>query len=267
MRRIAVAVLLAFVSSAAAASAQTTDERAAAREVVSRVGDALVTVSGTLKLRMTRGGQAAPATPDQAVRAPATVIDPSGLTVVVLSAIDPGTTMNKTVAFMVSNSKMTTELADVKIRLADGKELPARVVLRDSDLDLLFIRPATAPAEPMVAATATAGPVAPFDPVVVVHRGGDLTAWKPVAALGAVQAVIDKPRTFYMIGTAMTGSPIGATVFDLKGQFAGMVTLRVTEDSKNNALNGLQGTGLETFGLIPVVVPASEIREIAKQAK
>jgi hypothetical protein len=266
MRRMSSAALLALVVSVAPSGAQSPDERAAARDVVTKSGDALVTVMGTLKLRMTRGGQDNPA-PDQAVRAPATVIDPSGLTVVALSAIDPGSMMNKTVAFAQTNSKMTTELVDVKIRLADGKELPARVVLRDSDLDLLFVKPATAPEAPMAALASVAGVLATLDAVVVVQRGGELTAWKPVAALGSVQAVVDKPRTFYMIGTAMTGSAVGATVFDMKGQFAGMVTLRMTEDSKNNALNGLQGTGLETFGLIPIVVPASDIREVAKQAK
>lgn len=264
MRIIAAAIVV--VGLAVPAGAQSPDERAAAREAVGRNGDAIVTVMATLKARMSREGRDNPA-PDQAVRASATVIDASGLTVMALSAIDPGNIISKTPAVTQGNMTFTTELSDVKMRLADGREVPAQVVLRDSDLDLLFVKPTTAPAAPMAAVLSSASVMALMDPVIVVQRLGELTGWKPSAAFGAVEVVVEKPRIFYIIATQISGSATGATVFDMKGQFAGIVTLRAGGDSKTNALNGLQGSALQMLGLTQIVVPVADIREVARQVK
>jgi len=261
----AVAAVMVLGSLAPPAGAQTTDDRAAARDIVAKRGDAIVRVMGTLKVRMSSGGRDNPM-PDQAVHASATVIDPTGLTVVALSAVDPGNIISKNPNFAAQKMTMTTELVDLKLRLADGKEVPARIVLRDSDLDLLFVRPTTAPAAAMPAIDSAAGPLAAMDPVVIVQRFGAVTGWKTAAALGTVEVVVDKPRTFYLIAMVTTGSGIGATVFDMKGQFAGLVTLRATDESKGNALTGLSGDALRTLGMIASVLPASDIREVAKQA-
>ncbi len=264
--RIVVAAALVVMGLAGPAGAQSADERASAREAVGRNGDAIITVMATLKARVSREGRENPA-PDQAVRASATVIDGTGLTVLALSAIDPGNVINKTPAMTQRNTTFTTELSDVKMRLADGTEVPARVVLRDSDLDLLFVKPAAAPAASMPAVLSSAAGLALMDQVIVVQRLGELTGWKPSAAFGAVEVVVEKPRIFYIVGTLTSGSTTGATVFDMKGQFAGIVTLRPGGDSKMNALNGMQGNMLQTLGMTQVVVPAADIRAVAKQVK
>ena len=264
--RIVAAAALVVMGLAGPAGAQSPDERVAARESVGRNGDAIITVMATLKARMSREGRDNPA-PDQAVRASATVLDATGLTVMALSAIDPGNIISQTPAVIQGGMMFTTELSDVKMRLADGTEVPARVVLRDSDLDLLFVKPAAAPTSPMPAVLSSAPGLALMDQVIVVQRLGELTGWKPSAAFGAVEVVVEKPRTFYIVATLTSGSTTGATVFDMKGQFAGIVTLRAGGDSKMNALNGLQGNVLQTLGMTQVVVPAADIREVARQVK
>lgn len=245
--------------------AQTADERAAARDVLNRRGEAIVTVIGTLKARLSQGGRDRPA-PDQTVQASAAVLDGSGLTVVALSCIDPGTLMARNPAFVAAQMKVETELTDVKLRLADGIEIPARVVLRDSDLDLLFIRPATAPEKPMVAVDANSPVFNPADPVVLLQRLGELATWKASAGIATIEVVVDKPRRFYMFGTTALANGLGSATFDLKGQFAGIVTLRQSSDAGHNALNGMQGGLLQTLGMVSVITPAADIREIAKQA-
>jgi len=262
---VATAAVMVLGSLATPAGGQTTDERAAARDIVAKRGDAIVRVMGTLKARMSSDGRDN-AMPDQAVHASATVIDPSGLTVLALSTIDPGNIIGKNPTFAAQKLTMTTELVDVQLRLADGKEVPARIVLRDSDLDLLFVKPTTAPAAPMTAVDSAAGALAAMDPVVIVQRFGSVTGWKTAASFGTVEVVVDKPRTYYMVAVVTTGNGVGATVFDMKGQFAGLVTLRATDESKGNALTGLNGDALRALGMIPSVLPASDIREIAKQA-
>jgi hypothetical protein len=71
--------------------------------------------------------------------------------------------------------------------------------------------------------------------------------WQPVASFGTVQAVVEKPRTFYVL----TGGTIGAPVFDTQGRFVGVV-LRLRNDAAGNAP--------------PIVLPATDIRDVARQA-
>jgi S1-C subfamily serine protease len=266
MKYAGLAAMVMLSSFAAPAGAQTTEERAAARDIVARRGDAIVRVMGTLKARMSAGGRDNQM-PDQAVEASATVIDPTGLAVLAMSSIEPGNIIGKNPQFAAKKVTMTTELVDLKLRLADGKEVPATIVLRDSDLDLLFVKPVTAPATPMSAIDSAAGPLGAMDPVVIVQRFGEVTGWKTGSALGTVEVVIDKPRRFYQIAMVTTGNGIGAAVFDTKGLFAGIVTLRATDEAKGNALTGLSGDGLRALGMIPSVLPASDIRDVAKQVK
>src|SRR4051812_16732880 len=108
---------------------------------------AVVTVQIVLKSKFSMAGRGAEAN-ESRQDVTGTLVDPSGLTVLSLSATDPGQMMQS----MLSGSgdedakfKMETELGDVKILLDDGTELPSEVVLRDRDLDLAFIRPKTKP--------------------------------------------------------------------------------------------------------------------------
>jgi S1-C subfamily serine protease len=222
-------------------------------------------VIGTLKARMNQNGRDNQG-PDQAVQVSATVLDPSGLAVMALSGIDPGNIIAKNPNLTQAKVSLTTELVDLKMRLADGTEVPARTVLRDSDLDLLFVKPATPPGTPMVAVDSVAGRLTAMDPVVIVQRFGEATGWKAAAALGTVEVVVEKPRTFYMVAMTTTGNGVGASIFDMKGQFAGVLTLRATGDSKHNALTGMKGDALQVLGMVPVVIPAADIREVARQA-
>jgi hypothetical protein len=245
--------------------AQSAEDRAAARDIVTRNGDAVVTVLATLKARMSQAGRDRPA-PDQAVQASATVLDGSGLAVLALSTIDPGNLMAKNPAFAAANLTFETELADVRMRLADGTEAPGKIVLRDSDLDLLFVRPAKAPDKPTQSVDTASPLLNAIDPVVVVQRLQEVAGWRAAAGFGTIQLVVEKPRRFYLLETAMAGNALGGTVFNVKGQFGGIVALRQSTDARHNALNGMQGGLLQTLGMVAIVVPAADIREIAKQA-
>ena len=152
-RRVAVAAsVAALLLSSNRADAQ--DARAAARDVVKQWQDAIVNVRVVLKTRMSMGGREMQSA-DDSVDAVGTVIDPSGLTVMSLGSLNPGAMMNKIVGVSTGNGDtrvdITSEPTDLKIRVPDGRELPAKIVLRDEDLDLAFIRPTTKPAAPMVA--------------------------------------------------------------------------------------------------------------------
>jgi hypothetical protein len=238
----------------APAGAQTPEERTAARALIAQQGEAVVTVLGSGKVRITQGGREMQ-NRDERIRAIATVLEPSGLAVMALSVLDPGDLM----AGSLSRGRpagapqvtVTTEAADLRFRMSDGREIPVQVVLRDKDLDLAFLRPIEPPAKPMTEVSRTTSKASAIDPVIVLTRLFEVANWQVSASFASVTAVVEKPRTYYLLN----GGGFGAPVFDAQGRFVGIVVRLRSDDD--------QGTA----GAPPVVLPADDVREVAKQAK
>jgi hypothetical protein len=259
---------LTFIATACAtvltipAAAQ--DPRTQGREIVKKWSDAIVNVRVVLKTRMSMGGREVQAS-DDPVDAVGTVIDPSGLTVLSLGSLNPGGMMSRLMASAANEAQMsiTTEPSDLKIRFPDGREVPAKIVLRDEDLDLAFLRPTTRPEKPLVAINlADAAKPALLDQVTVLTRLGRVGGWTPGAALHDISAIIEKPRTFYVLDGVASG--MGTPAFLGSGKVVGLLTLRQIEAGRASMMAGFGG--MESLGLLPVILPAEDVLEIAKQA-
>jgi S1-C subfamily serine protease len=262
-QKLAAALIAAVVVGSASLAAQ--DGRAAMREVAKKWQGAIVNVRVSLKVRMTMGGREVQSM-DDTVEAVATVIDPDGLTVMSLSSLDPGAMMSRIIgAAQQGDQKMSivSEPTDVRIRLADGKELPATIVLRDQDLDLAFIRPTTKPASPLTAINlADGGTPAVLEELVVLGRLGRVGGWVPSSILYSVAAIMERPRTFFVLnGPVGTGMP----AFQANGKVVGLLTIRQVDPGRMSMFGMMGGT--EGAGVIAVVLPAPDVLEIAKQAK
>ena len=142
--------------------------------------------------------------------------------------------------------------SDVKLRLSDGKELPARIVLRDEDLDLAFLRPTTKPEKPLVAINlADEGKPALLDPVVVLTRLGRVGGWAPAASLQTIGAIIEKPRTFYVVETGSAGG-MGTPAFTPSGKVVGLLTMRSIQSGRSGMFAMMSGSeGLAVAGILP----------------
>src|SRR5690349_10835586 len=92
MRRLTWLAIVLILARAAALSAQ--NARQASRDVAKKWQGAIVNVRVSLKVRMSVGGREVQSM-DDTVEAVATVIDPSGLTVMSLTSLDPGVMMSK----------------------------------------------------------------------------------------------------------------------------------------------------------------------------
>ena len=68
-------------------AAQSSQDRASARDIAAKHGGAIVTVLGGIKTHMSIGGKEMPV-PDSKIQSNAVVLDGSGLTVMPLSALD-----------------------------------------------------------------------------------------------------------------------------------------------------------------------------------
>lgn len=265
VRAFAAAVgLVLFVPAAAGAQS---DARAAARDLVRKWQDAIVNVRVTLKLRMSMSGREMNATDDSSDTV-GTVIDPAGLTVLSLGALNPGAMMNKIIGATSQGNgdrpQLNSEPTDVKIRFPDGREVSARIVLRDEDLDLAFLMPIAKLDKPLVAIDlANATKPSLLDEVIVLSRLGRVGGWAPAAALHNIGAIIEKPRTFFV--TDATGSAsMGTPAFLPNGKIVGLMTLRSVDPGRPGML-AMMGNS-EGFGLLPVILPAEDVLEIAKQA-
>jgi len=129
-----------FLLNALAATTRADELAAKGREVFAKYQHAIVTVQTVLKVSAQSGRSN-----ESRRELTGTVLDPSGLTVLALSACDPTEMYRR----MSEDPKVEIEVSDIKLLLDDGTELPAQVVLRDKDLDLAFVRPTTKPAQPM----------------------------------------------------------------------------------------------------------------------
>ncbi|HET7219645.1 MAG TPA: serine protease [Vicinamibacterales bacterium] len=265
---LSIAAAMSLLCTAAASTpAEAQDNRAAAREVVQRWQSAVVNVRVVLKMRMSMAGREMQSS-DDPVDAVGTVIDPSGLTVLSLGALNPGALMSKIMGSGGGTNgepsvEITSEPTDVKIRLADGQELPARIVLRDEDLDLAFLRPTRKLEKPLVAIDLkdAASPVL-LDQVLVLTRLGRVGGWTAGASLHDVSAIISKPRTFYVLGGSVSG--MGTPAFTTSGRVVGLLTLRQI-DAGRPGMASMMG-GAEGLGMLGVILPAADVLEIARQA-
>lgn len=260
----AVVAGLMLVSAPGRAAVRAQDNRAVARELVKKWQDAVVNVRVVVKMRMSTKGREVQSN-DDTLEAVGTVIDPGGLTVMSLGSINPGAMLTKLLGggAGAQGVEIASETTDVKMRLSDGREIQATIVLRDEDLNIAFIRPTAAPDKPLVAINlADAAQPAMLDQVVVFGRLGRVGGWVPSAALRDIGGIIQRPRTFFVLAGEAVG--VGMPAFLLNGKVVGVLTLRQIETERSSPLAAMSGP--EGLGLLAVILPAADVLEIAKQA-
>lgn len=230
------------------------------RELVAKYKDAILIVRMVIKGGMSFSGRSHQE--ESKAEATAVVIDPNGLAVVPLSETDPYGEIGDLLSSMGSRRGMDvnikSELADMKYVLDDGSEVPGKVVLRDRDLDLAFVRPLEKPAKPMTYVDLTQDVTLDLlDQTVCVDRMTSAYDRVPYAAVGRVQSIVEKPRRYYMVEGATTGGP----VFDAQGKILGinLSTPNSSGDDSESVMEYLKSSG-------EMVLPAADIREAAVQA-
>lgn len=250
---------VAMLSCAATVFAGEAEEQA--RSIFAKNRDAVVTVQMVIKQRYSMSGMGSREHESKA-EATGTVIDPDGLTVMALSSTDPTSIYRKMMSGMDDDIQFDSELSDLKLLLGKNKEVPARVVLRDNDLDLAYLRPIEKPAEPMAYVDLTdAGAPKLLDLVVALNRLGRVADRTYSAAFERIEAIVERPRTFYLPGSDQTNTKQGCPAFTLDGKPVGIFVLRSIPDPDGGS-GGFDGQE----NIIPILLPATDILEGAKQA-
>jgi hypothetical protein len=233
------------------AQAAADKDAAAGRALMQRYADAIVSVELVVTLKLKQGDRELPAR-EQRVDINGTVISPGGLTVTSLAAVDPQTSLE---AMRSGPPGFRTELVgadfkEVKLRLADGQEIPARFVLKDADLDLAFMAPtpdapgAQRPFPHVDLAKEVEGAV--LGRYFFVGRAAKTLQRVPIVRATEVIGIVERPRRLYLVSNQSMGTP----VFDLNGRVLG-ISLQHFASGRSSGL---------------IVLPAGDIADMAKQA-
>lgn len=225
-------------------------EAAIGRTLVKNYADAIIGVELVVTLKLKAGDREMPPR-EQKVDVNGTVISASGLTVASLAEVDPQSTFETMRMNAPGGTRIEllgADFKEVKLRLADGTEVPARFVLKDADLDLAFIAPdygAVKREYPHVnLEQKVEGAV--LDKYFFVGRAPKSLKRVPLIRATEVMGIVEKPRRLYL----MTELAVGTPTLDAASRILGITV--------QNFANGRR-TGL-------VVLPADDIAEIAKQA-
>jgi S1-C subfamily serine protease len=230
----------------------------AARKILAEHQDSVLWITAVCKIRFSaEGGSDQPMNiPEQErkVEAVGTVLGTNGLMVAALSAIDLSqevTGREIPTAKGRVRLEASATLKDVLIIMPDGTELPAEVIMKDVDLDLVFLmakndseefkrasfKPVDLkhPAKVMIA-----------DEVVSLGRADEVLSRQPSVYSGQVNVLVKKPREFIRVSSASLGAP----TFDLDGNVVGIGVVRRMTDRRS----------------VAVLIPAADVDEIAEQA-
>jgi hypothetical protein len=260
-RRAALVVALCMMGVAPWAVSDEVSEKGPA--ILEKNKDAVVTVMLVLNQKMSMPGRGSQNNESQS-EATGTVINADGLTLISLSTVDSSAIMDAMMAGAPGMSGMTmeTDVISAKILLSDDTEVPAEVVLRDKDLDFAFVRPIEKPTSPFtfVDMTDTAEPGI-LDQVISLNRMGRVARRVHSASVERIDAVVRRPRTFFIPGKDPTNTNMGSPAFTLDGQPIGVFLIRVIKSTGGGSpFSGAQDN------LTTVLVPGADILDAASQA-
>lgn len=244
------------------------------KEILNAHREAVVTIRLVVEERFSFGGLGSEKS-ESITETTGTVIGKDGLTVASLNASNPTSMISDMLSGLGGDEDLgfqfsvDSDLSDVTMILDNGDEISADVVLRDRDLDLIFLRPTEPRAGGFQALTLSSAPaVKQFDRLVMLGRLGKVANRAISGGFPRVSAVMEKPRKFYVVTGGATGA-LGEPAFDMKGNFVGMSALRKIKPTGAGAGGGFMGLGsLGDFSsnMITVIVPVEDILEAAEQA-
>jgi hypothetical protein len=226
------------------------------RDIFKQHQHAVVTVQTVLKISYSGAGKSS----ENRQEITGTVVDPSGLTVLSLSACDPTDMYQRMMPDDAARNKLEIEVTDIKLLLDDGTEIPSEIVLRDKDMDLAFIRPKTKPASPMAALDfAKSASAQVLDQLITLNRLNSAAGRAYAASTERISAVIQKPRMFYIPDSNMSSTTLGSPAFNLEGKVVGVFVMRAISAKGSGSRNPREN-------MTSIILPAEDVVKAAKQA-
>ncbi|MGH7145661.1 MAG: trypsin-like peptidase domain-containing protein [Planctomycetota bacterium] len=260
----AVAFACAALCAPLVAESVSPDLKTAAKKILADHQESVVTVKFVSKEQQVMEGRSF-GDSDQKIVTPGTVLDASGLTVVSLFLTDPFAEFDNLNLPAGDGNQVQVQqkmiITSVKIVLADGREVPAEVVLRDTDLDLLFVRPKKPGQKFAFLQLDTDCHPGVLDDLIVLCRMGTSVERSVGVFVAQVNAVVKKPRTMYVATSNVGGGQggLGLPAFDAQGHAVGIGVMKSAPNRDPGIFGG--------HDMTPVVLPSEDVLDVVHQAE
>ena len=259
MQQAVLPLLLLMTSTATAQSPKALIQTG--HDIADQLSDSIVTVRVIMTLKMSFGGQDQP---EQEIQQElmGTVVTPDGLTLMPLSQFDPSGMLQKLYGARAAEFQMDTRVKNIVLIVNKKKEIKAREVLRDPDLDIALFKPVEKSQEPMICIDIrnTAEPGL-LERVIALGRLGRVGDRETSVMTGEIQSIIHKPRTFYVPSSELASGGLALPVFNVRRELIGFVSMRIFAPDAN--MNFAMGQGNE----LAIILPASDVQEMVAQAR
>ena len=221
------------------------------RSLLEEQSESVAWVSVTVRIEVSAGGRSFPPS-ERKLEALGTVLAEDGLIVLSLNEVDP---TDSILARMRSPGDINVNYTEVLILRPDGSEIEADFLLKDEDLDLAFIKPKNVELviekpnffKKVFYQESDIPKIRVLDEVVSLGKLGSNLYRKSTLQRGWVNAVISRPRDYYVVENVTPGTP----VFDNQGRWLGITVFR-KEGGKPSGV---------------ITVPAKDVMEIAEQVR
>jgi len=239
-----------------------------ARQVSIKYRDSVVNVSAVTRIEMTGLSSPMAKAQEHKIEALGTVISADGMIVLSESALNPASLIGE--INNVGDNNQTIKLhgttSDIKVRMADGREFPARQVFTDSELHITFLVPDLKEGEekpkftPMELAKGSKADLS--DQIFVLSRGDKSMNYEPAIMIDRISLVVRKPRVMY-VPSVSAGSNLGVPVFSANAGQLGLLTAIRKNSSAGGS--GNRNIAAQAQAMV-VVVPMEDVMDLTEQA-
>lgn len=141
----------------------------------------------------------------------------------------------------------TSRITDARVRVDAGEtrsELPAAVLGKPDDLNLLFVQIQAPEGTVFPTVSFSDVPLHLGDPVLVLGRMSASLDYAPGVTLDYIASVVETPRTAYCLGGGLKMGFLTGPVLNARGEVVGVTGLELSEE---------EGGGLYSRGGVPMV--------------
>jgi hypothetical protein len=204
-------------------------DAAAGRLVARQYSDAIVEIKGSVIMKINIGLHALPPS-ERKIDLSGTVIAASGLTLTSLSSIDPKANF-EAIRKQMNPGGEPVELGDIefknmRLRLADGSEVPVKILWKDPDHDMILLGPSGATGSSRTFTFVDLNQGAESSSMLgnyyQLSRTGEEFQHVLLVRPSTVIGIIERPRRLLIVNTDMYVDTLGCPVFDAAGKVLGI---------------------------------------------
>jgi hypothetical protein len=99
-----------------------------------------------------------------------------------------------------------------------------------------------------------------FDEVITINRLGQVAGRAYAASIERINAIVQRPRLFYVPGSDKTATGLGCPAFTTDGKVVGLFVMRAVKSG-----GGASMFNPQSAPVMAILLPADDVRKIAAQ--